>query len=256
MSAVSTPVQDGPSPLASEELVLGPRSRRTLPRWLPAVALVIGIVVLAAAALWRFWPRPLEPLSLAELQDTYAGMVRSDGTNDASVMTRSTVAETPLLVTPPRCAALVQATVANRFPDAARDGVGTYWLGSGSSISLFTLRFDDQTAADTELDRIVTALDACADERIVVRRGDVSYVQGWAATVVPTPNDSGVDGQVGYTLNGPDGLMAISLMPYLNTLSWQFRYETGPRPYRPLAADQLMQGLHAQLDAVVAARPR
>jgi hypothetical protein len=253
---VSTPVQDGPPPLASEELVLGPRPRRELPRWLPIVALLVGIVVVAAAAVWRFWPRPLEPLTLGELQDTYAGMVRSDGTNDASVLTRQTVAETPLTVTPPRCAVLVQATVANSFPDTARDGVGTYWLGSGSTISLFTLRFDDQTAAETERERIVAVLDACADERIVVRRSDVSYVEGWAATVAAIPDGSGVDGQVGYTLHGPDGLMAISLMPYLNTLSWQFRYETGPRTYSPLAADQLMQGLHAQLDAVVAARPR
>jgi hypothetical protein len=60
---------------------------------------------------------------------------------------------------------------------------------------------------------------------------------------------------VSYLLRGPDGVLAIQLLPYLNTLTWQYRYETGTGDYSPLAADQLMQGLHAQLDAVVAARP-
>jgi hypothetical protein len=50
--------------------------------------------------------------------------------------------------------------------------------------------------------------------------------------------------------------MAIQLMPYLNTITWQYRYESGTPAYDPLAADQLMASMRTQLDAVVEARPK
>lgn len=234
--------------------MLGPRQRRELPRWVPWVALTLGVLVLAGGALWRFWPRPLEPISLVELQNTYAGMVRGDGTNDASVMTRQVVTETPLTVLPDRCAPLVEATAANRFPDAALDGVGTYWVLRNSTISLFTLRFSDAELAEQERDRIADALDACVDQQIVVRPAQANG-KAWRATVGRTEAGSGADGQIGYTLAGPDSLMAIQLMPYLNTISWQSRYETGSSSYSPFSADQLMQSLRAQVESIVAARP-
>lgn len=265
---MTTPVRDEQPPVAPEELVLGPRERRELPRWVPLVALTLGVLVLAAGAAWRFWPRPIEPLTLADVQNTYAGMVRADGTNDASVMTRQTVTENPVTVKPEACAPLVSATVANRFPDAARDGVGTYWVGRTSTISLFTLRFDQIEQADAERARIGAALDACAGQEIFVRQTEPGSVQAWRATVTRTPTPStGTGGpadseQLGYTLTGadglagPDGLMAIQLMPYLNTITWQYRYESGTPVYAPLAADQLMASMRTQLDAVVAARPK
>ena len=237
--------------------MLGPRQRRELPRWVPLVALTLGVLILAGGALWRFWPRPVDPLSLAELQNTYAGMVRADGTNDASVMTRKTVTETPLTVSPDICVALVQATAANRFPDAALDGVGTYWLGRTSTISLFTLRFADAEQAEAEVERISAALDSCVDDQMMIRRTQAaSGIQAWQATVGRTDTGSGGDGQLGYTLTGPDGLMAIQLMPYLNTISWQSRWETGSASYSTLPADQLMQSLHSQLESIVTARPK
>lgn len=254
MSTVTTPAQDEQPPV-SEELVLGPRPARALPRWVPVVALVLGVLILAGAATWRFWPRSIAPLTLVELQDTYAGMVRSDGTNDASVMTRQTVTEDPLGVTPAACAPLVEATAANKFPAAAIDGVGTYWVGQGSTVSLFTLRFDDDVQALTERTRILTALDACADRQVFVRRSLTGGARPWQATVGRTPVGTGSDDQVGYTLVGSDGVMAVQLMPYLNTLTWQSRYETGSQSYSTLAADQLMQSLRSQLDTVVDARP-
>jgi hypothetical protein len=252
---MSTPVADEPS-LVPEELVLGPRPSRSRPRWVIPMAVALGVLlVLVAAAAWRFWPRPVEPLSLADLQDVYAGMVRADGTNDASVLTRQTVAETPMTVNPPDCAALVQATVANRFPDAAIDGVGTYWLGEGPTISLFTLRFGDTAQAEAERSRVASALDACADRSIDVRRTQEIRVRAWRATVGRTAVGSGDDDQIGWTLSGSEEVMAIQLMPYLNTLTWQYRYEPGAQSYSPLAADRLMQSLVSQLDAVAAARP-
>ena len=143
-------------------------------------------------------------------------------------MTRETVTPIPLTVSPDSCAPLVQATAANRFPDAALDGVGTYWLGRNSTISLFTLRFADAEQAAAEVERISSALDACVDDQMMIRRTQASSsIQAWQATVGRTETDTGADGELGYTLTGPDGLMAIELMPYLNTISWQSRWETG-----------------------------
>jgi len=235
---------------------LGPRPRRRRPRWFSVVAVILGLLILGGAAAWRFWPRPVDPLSLADLQDTYAGMVRSDGTNDASVLTRQSVAETPVTVSPPECAPLVQATMANRFPDAALDGVGTYWFVQPSTISLFTMRFPDAAAAETERTRIDSALDACADREVFVRRSQDTGIRVWQANVTRIAAGAGGDDQVGYLLNGRNGLLAIQLMPYLNTLTWQYRYETGSTSYSPLAADRLMQSLRVQLESVAAARQR
>ncbi|HEY5788627.1 MAG TPA: hypothetical protein VIT65_28030 [Microlunatus sp.] len=252
---MTTPVREEQPPPPPEELMLGPRQRRELPRWVPLVALILGGLILAGGALWRFWPRPIEPISLVELQNTYAGMVRGDGTNEASVMTRQLVKETPLTVLPDRCAPLVEATAANRFPDAALDGVGTYWALRNSAISLFTFRFDDAEQAEAERERINAALDACVDQQIVVRPAQATNSKAWQAMVRRTEAGSGGDGQLGYTLAGPDGLMAIQLMPYLNTISWQSRYETGSGSYSTLSADQLMQSLRSQVESIVAARP-
>jgi hypothetical protein len=179
-------------------------------------------------------------------------------------MTRETVTETPVTVKPEACSPLVQATVANRFPDAARDGVGTYWVGRSSTISLFTLRFDQAEQASAERERISAALDACAGQEIFVRRAEPGSVQAWRATVSRTAAgtaDKDQD-QLGYTLSGadglagPDGLMAIQLMPYLNTITWQYRYESGSSSYSTLPADQLMGSLRSQLESIVAARPK
>lgn len=50
--------------------------------------------------------------------------------------------------------------------------------------------------------------------------------------------------------------MAIQLMPYLNTITWQYRYESGSTPYSTMPADQLMGSLRSQLESIVAARPK
>ena len=253
MGGVSTPVRDEPPPAAPEELVLGPRLRRVLPRWFPYVALLVGVLVLATAAVWRFWPRPVEPLSLGELQDTYAGMVRADGTNDASVMTRQTVGESPLTVSPADCSPLVEMIMANHFPTTALDGVGTYWFGQGSTISLFTLRFADADAAARVQQQIAAALKTCPSLSVSTAGTQERALPVAHQSVRPTTTAD--DEQIGYVLLATDDVNAVQLMAYENTLTWQYRYESGSTSYSPLAADQLMSSLHSQLDAVVAARP-
>ena len=254
---MTAPVRDEPPPVAPEELVLGSDRDRRVPRWTLVVALVLGLVVVATATAWHFWPRPVEPLSLADLQNTYYGIVRSDGTNDASTLTRRTIGPAASVsIAPALCTPLIQATLANQFPDAALDGVGTYWIGSTSTVSLFTLRFADKAAAQAELARIAAALDACADRQLVIHSSQDDVMSGSRATVSRTPTGAGDDGEIGYLLSSADEKMAIQLLPYENTLSWQYRYETGSGSYSPLAADQVMYSLRVQLDAIMAARPQ
>ena len=252
-AVVTTPVDDAPTP---EQLVLGPSRPRQLPRWLWIGALTLGLLLVVGAVGWRVWPRPPDPLTLDDLQDAYAGMVRADGTNDASVLTRSSAGETELAVTPGSCTALVEMTMANHFPAAAVDGVGTYWLGQSTTISLFTLRFPDATAVQAERERLAAALGDCAGQQVQARRPGESPIGARAVRVTPTPLGSSDSDQLGYLLTGRDGISAIQLLPYENTLTWQYRYEPGATSYSTLAADQLMSALRSQLDAVVAARPR
>ena len=183
-------------------------------------------------------------------------MVRADGTNDASVFTRESVGEIELAVTPGSCTPLVEMTMANRFPAAALDGVGTYWLGQSTTISMFTLRFPDASSGrgrTRAARRRAQGLRGSADPG-PSPGGEPDRGQGQPLDAEPAR----VTGQrsAGLPADRPDGISAIQLLSYENTLSWQYRYEPGATSYSTLAADQLMSGLRSQLDTVVAARPR
>lgn len=235
---------------------MGPSPSHQLPRWLRVGAIMLGLLLVVGMVGWQFWPQPTEPLTLDDLQDVYAGMVRADGTNDASVFTRESVGEIELSVTPDSCTPLVEMTMANRFPAAALDGVGTYWLGQRTTISMFTLRFPDATVAEAERERLAAALRDCAGRQIQARRPGASPIGARANRLTLSPLGSPDGDQLGYLLTGQDGISAIQLLSYENTLSWQYRYEPGATSYSTLSADQLMSGLRSQLDTVVAARPR
>ncbi|MFT4165114.1 MAG: hypothetical protein QM650_07700 [Microlunatus sp.] len=252
---MTTPVP-GEQP-AVEELVLGPSSRGPVPRWLLMVASILAVVLVCGLAVWRFWPQPATPLSLAQLQDAYAGMVRGDGVNDASVLTRRGGNDADVTVSPTDCTSLVETIMINRMPATALDGVGTYWLEGTWSIALFTLRFDDSPAAQAELTRAATALDDCAGQRVSVAAHPTSGGENGSATLwraVVGRTSEPTDGtRLSYTLATPDGFTIAQLMTYRNTVSWQFRYAAGVTRYADDPADQLIQSLQNQLDAVAAA---
>jgi hypothetical protein len=75
----------------------------------------------------------------------YAGY---DGTNEASVIDRRWTGEQDGYIVPTACGPLFEATVLNRVPQEALDGVGTFWEVNGSAVSLFTFRFADLAGAD------------------------------------------------------------------------------------------------------------
>ena len=87
----------------------------------------VGLAMLVALLLWRFWPAPAPLFSLSDLQGVYYGMVRSDGTNDASVIDRRWSSEQDGYILPAACEPLFAATVLNRVPPEALNGVSTFW---------------------------------------------------------------------------------------------------------------------------------
>ncbi len=249
------------SPPAREVLALGgaPADRR-LRRTLLVIG-VVAVLILGGLLGWRLWPRPVDPLTLAELQGVYAGMVRSDGTNDASVIERRNAPRTSAVVDPAVCAPLFDTTLGNQLPADALDGVGTYWFNQRGAVSLSTLRFADAATADRAYTRVTEALTACADRRVTV--GRTALRPGQAGTVsrtIVTPT-ADARAQTGYLFSlapgrGDAARYAVHALLLENTVTWQFRYEPAPDAYDPLAAQQLMDGLVAQIISVVDLRTR
>jgi hypothetical protein len=210
--------------------------------------LAIAAALLAGLLLWRFWPAPAPIFSLSDLQGVYAGMVRSDGTNDASVIDRRWTSEQDGYVLPAACEPLFEATVLNRAPRDALDGVGTFWELNRSAVSLFTYRFPDVASAEREYQRLATVLDNCRDVPVQVHARPASRGM---LTVTPLILDSNAPPQVAYVLTTNDGTkLAVHLLAFSNTVTWQFRYEPVLGAYLPLTAQRVMDSLTDQLRAV------
>jgi hypothetical protein len=208
----------------------------------------IAVALLAGLLLWRFWPTPAPIFSLSDLQGVYAGMVRSDGTNDASVIDRRWTSEQDGYVLPAACEPLFEATVLNRAPREALDGVGTFWELDRSAVSLFTYRFPDVASAEREYQRLSTVLDNCRDVPVQVHARPASRGM---LTVTPLILDSNAPPQVAYVLTTNDGTkLAVHALAFSNTVTWQFRYEPVLGAYLPLTAQWVMDSLTDQLRAV------
>jgi hypothetical protein len=216
--------------------------RRLSRRGLIVVSLVV-LALVAGYAVWHLRPVPPASFTLVDLQGVYAGMVRSDGTSDASVIDPARASRQPGEVVPGACEPLFEATVLNRPPGGALDGVGTFWALGTSAVSLFTYRFADLTAAGREYGRLTGAFDHCRGVRVEVR------AQPAAA--------SALDGlrrdrtQLAYLVTGDGGAkLAVHVLLFSNTVTWQYRYEPVPGPYAPQTAQNVMDSLSDQMRAV------
>ncbi len=149
-------------------LTVGPDQADRLSRRSMFALVAAVMAVIAALVLWRLQPAPAPVFTLPDLQGVYAGMVRSDGTNDASVIDRHHSSEESGYIVPKACEPLFEATVLNRVPHEALDGVGTFWAIDRSAVSLFSYRFRDIASADREYARLTTAFDNCRDARVEV----------------------------------------------------------------------------------------
>lgn len=240
-----------PPEVETETLDLGPAPRRPRPV-LVVVILALTFVLLAGVVAWRFWPRPVAPVTLEELQGIYAGMVRADGVNDASVVDRTKAPTARVDVTPAACAPLFDTTTFNQFPSAALDGVTTYWMGRPVTTSLFTMRYSDADSAQDDYERVEQALSECADQ-------DVSVTSRRTITVrvnqTPVSTDNGVRAQSGFAYRDDDSsTFAVHVLQFENLLTWQFRYHTSDGAYDPLVAQQLMDSFMSQTRSVLELR--
>jgi hypothetical protein len=205
-------------------------------------------MLLAGLLAWRFWPTRPPVFSLSDLQDVYYGMVRNDGTSEASVINPRLNHGQDGYIRPAACQPLFEATVLNRAPREALDGVGTFWELNGSAASLFTYRFPDVASAEREYQRLIAVLDNCRDVPVQVHARPASRGM---LTVTPLSLDSNAPPQIAYVLTTNDGTkLAVHVLAFNNTLSWQFRYEPVLGAYLPLTAQRVMDSLTDQMRAV------
>jgi hypothetical protein len=229
-------------------LTVGLDEAGRLPRRGRLVLVVVGLALLTGLVVWRFLPAPAPVFSLADVQGVYAGMVRSDGTNSASVIDRRWSSEQDGYIVPSACRPLFEATVLNRAPQEALDGVGTFWELDRSAVSLFTYRFADVAEADREFRRLATVLDNCELAHVEVHARPASR---GVLSRTPLASDSDPPAQIGYVLtNNAGAKLAIHVLAFSNTVSWQFRYEPVPGAYLPLTAQRVMDSLADQMRAV------
>ncbi|HEX6757231.1 MAG TPA: hypothetical protein VF086_02290 [Propionibacteriaceae bacterium] len=227
-----------------EVLSVGMSEASRLSRRGKLVLVAVVVALLAGLTVWRFWPARAPLFSLSDLQGVYAGY---DGTNGASVIDRRGSSEQDGYILPSACQPLFEATVLNRAPQEALDGVGTFWELNSSAVSLFTFRFADVAEADREFSRLVTVLDNCEQARVEVHAPPASR---GLLTRTPMAPDSD-PAQIGYVLTTNSGIkLAVHVLAFSNTVSWQFRYEPVPGSYLPLTAQRVMDSLVDQMRAV------
>ncbi|MCU7724438.1 hypothetical protein ODJ79_11990 [Actinoplanes sp. KI2] len=239
------PTEDGGLPVtpASTTDILthgSDRPRRLSPRGL-AVVIVVGLALAGGLVAARLRPAP--PFRLIDLQGVYAGMVRSDGQNDAAVIDPRSVAAEAETVAPGACEPLFEASVLNRPPPGALDGVGTFWALGPAGVSLFTYRFAGPAAAGREFARLAAAYDGCRDTRVAVtgRLTATGQLAGLRRDRV----------QLAYVLDSGDGTkLAVHVLALSNTVSWQYRYVPVPGPYDSQTAQNVMDSLADQMRAV------
>jgi hypothetical protein len=231
-----------------EVLTVGSGEAGRLSRRGKQVLIAVVLALLAGLMFWQLWPERAPLFSLSDLRGVYAGMVRSDGTSEASVINPRVSTEQDGYIVPSACTPLFEATVLNRTPQNALDGVGTFWEINSSAVSLFTYRFADVAQANGEFERLATMLDNCRDNRVEVHARPASR---GLLTGVPIPADGDAPAQIGYVLTtNSDIKLAVHVLAFSNTVSWQFRYEPLPGTYSPLTAQRVMDSLTDQMRAV------
>ena len=211
------------------------------------ILFAVLVALLAGLMAWRFWPVQAPLFSLSDLQGVYYGMGPADGTDHASVIDRRWSSEQDGYILPAACEPLFEATVLNRAPREGLNGVSTFWQLERSAVSLFTYRFTDVASADREFQRLAAVLDNCRDAPVEVHARPASRGM---LTATPLSLDGNAPPQIAYVLTTNDGTkLAIHVLAFSNTISWQFRYEPVLGAYLPLTAQRVMDSLTDELRA-------
>lgn len=236
---------EGVTPAADADLLtLGPAPRRPTRRRLSIIVGAVLVVLVVGLVAWRLVPPAPADFTSSDLEGVYGGMVRSDGQNEVSVLTRANSYPAPIEIAPEACVPLFTQTLGNAFPEQALDGVSTYWLNEASmSISLFTYRYADSDAAEREFTRVQDALAACRPAGAVTSGGKPVTLEAVTTTDDDPP-------QLAYLVTGSTGRFATQVFQLQNTVTWQYRYDYADGPYVASASQQLTVGLVSQMTAV------
>lgn len=237
------------SPRSEPEVLtvgLGESGRLSRRGRLILVAVVLALV--AGLLAWRFWPTPAPLFSLSDLEDVYSGMVRHDGTSEASVIDRRWSSEQEGYILPTACEPLFEATVLNRPPPEALDGVGTFWELDRSAVTLFTYRFRDVASTEREYQRLMAVVDNCRDVPVEVHARPASR---GILSITPPTVEKDAPPQMAYVLTTNDGTkLSVYVLVFNNTISWQFRYQPALTSDQLLYAQRVMDSLTDQMRAV------
>lgn len=239
---------EGETPAADADLLtLGPAPRRRTHRRRSLVVGAVLLLLVVGLVLWRLVPPAPADFTAADLEGVYAGMVRSDGQNEVSVLNESNSYPATISVTPDACVPLFEQTLGNAYPEQALDGVSTYWLNEASmSISLFTYRYADPAAAEGDFARVQDALTTCRTATSLTSAGRPVTLEP-----VPTaPGDTDRAPQVAYLTTGSTGRFATQVFLLQNTVTWQYRYDYADGPYVATASQQLTDALVSQMAAI------
>jgi hypothetical protein len=231
-----------------EIMSFGPPVQNRRTRRILLTCCVVVALFVAGAGIWTLVPKPRPDLTAADLAGVYAGMVRSDGTNDVSTLNRAQHSERPVAISPTECTPLFDTTLSNQVPAGAIDGISTYWLNAGNaSISLTTYLYRDTKAAAADYAAVVAALDGCVNTDLTVGRDrDVALERQQVIPAITSKT------YLSYVVsNASDsGRFPVDLVQLNNTITWQYRYDYGAASaYSPVPAQQLMVGLISLMHA-------
>lgn len=219
------------------------------------VAVTIALLVAGALA-WTHRPRPLPDFTSTSMQDVYAGMVRGDDLNQWSQLIPRPQGDPDLpYVAPAECAVLFTTPLFQTQPPQSVDGVGTYYTSTVGdrtvAIQLLTWRYDSDEAAQHGYEAVKAAVGGCAGHNVRLDGVDMQLSAadgGSPAAGAPA---------LAYTFVVQGSPLALHVMRYANTITWQFRMIPGDvEHYDPAPAAQLLLSLYQQLVAVRSALPR
>jgi hypothetical protein len=104
------------------------------------------------------------------------------------------------------------------------------------------------TGTDREYQRLTAVVDNCRDVPVQVHARPASRGM---LTVTPLILDANAPRQIAYVLTTNDGTtLAVHVLAFNNTISWQFRYEPVAGAYLPFRTQRVMDSLTDQMRAV------
>ena len=212
------------------------------------VLVALGLALLAGLMVWRFLPARAPLFSLSDVQGVYAGMVRSDGTNRRLGDRSSLEQRTGWVHRPGRLWTVVRGDCVE--PPPARSARRSQHLLGARSFGGLALHLSVRRRGESG-PRVQSAGHSARQLRSSSCGGARAPGEQRLADPYAAGSRQRSAAQIGYVLtNNAGAKLAIHVLAFSNTVSWQFRYEPVPGTYLPLTAQRVMDSLTDQMRAV------